>query len=175
MHEFSELVDRCVYFTLEELEKLQERVMEALQTSAATPLVKALQMIRLSKAILVVGMFSMFESILQDKLDCSNGFKDVKEFLKQKEEVELLDRFIELELAVNALKHGKGKSYNALIERLGGKIRSKVKKPDEYFFDEGDVSEVAVLVDVDDNFIHYCPQTIRDISEVIDKENSQYQ
>jgi hypothetical protein len=78
MHSFTELVDRCVTFTLEPLREGNERTIEALQKSGATTLVKTLQMIQLQKAILVVGMFSMFEANLQDGLSCANGFSEAK-------------------------------------------------------------------------------------------------
>jgi len=72
MHTFADIVDRGTAFTLEALRVANERTIDALQTSAATPLVKALQMIQLQKAILAVGMFSLFEAILQDGLMCSD-------------------------------------------------------------------------------------------------------
>jgi hypothetical protein len=67
-------------------------------------------MIRLEKAILVVGMFSIFDAILQDRLDCSNGIAEAKKILKDGGETELLEQFIDYELAINALKHGKGRA-----------------------------------------------------------------
>lgn len=81
MHKFTELIDRCVTFTIETLREVNDRVSEELQTSGTTRLVKTLQMVRLQKAILIVGMFSMFEANLQDSLDCDDGFKCAKEIL----------------------------------------------------------------------------------------------
>ena len=74
MHSFIELVDRCAAFTLETLREANERTIEALQTSGATSLVNTLKMIQLQKAILAVGMFSIFEANLQEGLRCANGF-----------------------------------------------------------------------------------------------------
>jgi len=65
MHPFSELVQHSTAFTLKALEVAQKTVVEELQHSASTPLVKALQMVSLQKAISSVGMFSMFDAILQ--------------------------------------------------------------------------------------------------------------
>jgi hypothetical protein len=65
MHLFSELVDRCVRFTLWKLAELQEQTNEELQTSGATRLVKNLKMVQMQKAIMVVGMFSLLESFAQ--------------------------------------------------------------------------------------------------------------
>ena len=68
MHEFSKLIDHSTSFTLEALKATENRIVDALQTSGATHLVASLQMIRLQKVIMAVGMFSIFEAILQDRL-----------------------------------------------------------------------------------------------------------
>ena len=169
MHNFSELIDNCTEFTLAALKEVEEKAIKALQTGGATPPVKALQMVRLGKAILAVGTFSIFEGILQDRLNCSNGFGEAKNILELNGETELLSRFIDLGLAINALKHGRGKSYSALLAKNGGTLNSKVKPPEEYFFDEGDVSGVTTLIDVDDKFIFSCVETIKLVSEKIKK------
>jgi hypothetical protein len=75
MHTFTELIDRCTALTLENLREVTERTTDALQTNSAITLVKALQMIQLQKAILAVGMFSIFEGELQDGLSCGHGFR----------------------------------------------------------------------------------------------------
>ena len=61
------------------------------------------------------------------------------------------------------------RSYNVLLAKNGGTLNSKVKQPDEHFFDEGDVSEVTMLVDVDDSFIYSCVETIKLVSDKIEK------
>jgi len=169
MHSFSELIGNCAGFTLSALKEVEDKSIEALQTSGATPPVKALQMVRLEKVILAVGIFSMFEAILQDRLNCKNGFAEAKSILKQSSNTELLSRFSDLELAINALKHGRGRSYHALIAKNGGSLNSRIKPPDEHFFLEGDVSEITTLIDVNDNFIHSCVEIIKQVSEEIEK------
>jgi hypothetical protein len=74
MHEFTDLIDRSTRFTLATLKEASDKIFEELQTSGATRLVKNLQMIRLQKAIMAAGMFSLFEAILQDRLGCQDGF-----------------------------------------------------------------------------------------------------
>lgn len=61
MHSFADLAARSINFTLATLKEAEDEVIEALQTSGATRHVKNLQMIQLSRAILAVGMFSIFE------------------------------------------------------------------------------------------------------------------
>jgi len=58
MHRFSELIDHCTYFALQYLDQTNEKIIEALQTSGATSLVRASQMIQLQKAIISIGMHS---------------------------------------------------------------------------------------------------------------------
>lgn len=169
MHDFSDLAYRCTVFTLTSLKEVEEKTIEALQTSGATSLVKTLQMTRLERTILAVGMFSVFEALLQDRLNCQDGFIEAKNILKKAGDLETLSQFTDLELAVNALKHGRGRSYNTLVEKEGGSIPSKVKTPSQNFFDEGDVSEISTLIDVDDNFIYSCVEIITRVSDSIKK------
>ena len=68
MHSFEELAQYCTEYILGALEETQHKVEAALQTSGATSLVEALQMIQLQKAISVVGVFSIFDAMLQDRL-----------------------------------------------------------------------------------------------------------
>lgn len=166
MHSFDDLADRCATFTLETLRNANERTVKALQTSAATPLVKTLQMIQLQKVIFAVGMFSIFEASLQDRLSCSDGFRGAEAILDQQGEHELKERFSDLAAAINVLKHGKGRSYDALVAKAG-KLPFRVKLPNEDFFFEGDVSEVSTLVEVDDEFVQRCGSVIGHVSEVL--------
>jgi hypothetical protein len=168
MHNFSELISICSVFTLTTLKEVEDKTIEELQTSAATPLVKTLQMVRLNKVIFAVGAFSVFEALLQDSLICNNGFEEAKNILKQAGETYLLEQFSDIKFAVNALKHGKGRSYNALIERSGGTLNAQVKQPLENFFFEGDVSEISTLIDVDDKFIEGCVEVIKKVSKIIE-------
>lgn len=166
MHSFTELVDRCTTFTLEALREVNDRTIKALQTSGATSLVKTLQMIQLQKAILAVGMFSLFEASLQDGLNCSNGFGEAARILDDEGELALKERFDDLFLAINVLKHGRGRSYDALVAKADT-LPFRVKLPGEAFFFEGDVSEVSMLIEVDHAFVQRCGEVISGVSEVI--------
>jgi hypothetical protein len=166
MHTFTDLIDRCTAFTLEALTEANERTINALQTSSTTTLVKTLQMIQLQKAMLAVGMFSIFEAILQDGLNCSDGFREANNILDRERESFLKERFSDLQLAINVLKHGRGRSYDALVARAGA-LSFRVKLPGEAFFCEGDVSEVSTLIEVDDTFVLGCAEVIRGVSDVL--------
>lgn len=166
MHSFDELADRCAAFTLEALRSANERTVEELQTRAATPLIKALQMIQLQKVILAVGMFSIFESSLQDRLKCRDGFREAEAILDQQGENSLKENFRDLAAAINVLKHGRGRSYDTLVAKAQG-LPFRVKLPDEEFFFEGDVSEVSTLIEVDDAFVQRCGDVISAVSEIL--------
>lgn len=163
MHGFDELIEHCTHFTLDALNATHEKLWDALQTSGATPLVKGLQMVQLQKAIFAVGMFSIFDAILQDGLSCDDGFRRAAEVLQCRGDHALKQRLGDLQLAINVLKHGRGRSYETLAAKAGA-LPFRVKLPDEAFFYEGDVSEVSTLVEVDDEFVKYCAGVIRDVS-----------
>jgi len=166
MHSFSELADRCTSFTLAALREANDRTVDMLQTSGATNLVKTLQMIQLQKAVLAVGMFSIFEADLQASLGCKNGFKKARQILDGKGKAELKDRFDDLYFAINALKHGRGDSYNTLVAKAE-QLPFRVKLPTESFFFEGDVAEVDTLIEVDDAFVQLCGDMISEVSQAI--------
>lgn len=174
MHIFTELVDRCATFTLETLREANDQTIEALQTSGATSLVKTLQMIQLQKAIFAVGMFSIFEASLQEGLSCSNGFGEAKKILDDEGELDLKERFDDLFLAVNVLKHGRGRSYEALVAKAEA-LSFRIKLPEESFFFEGDVSKVSTLVEVDDAFVQCCGDVISDVSGVIRRVRPEFE
>ena len=163
MHGFSELVQRSTAFSLNALEAAQQSAIEGLETSAATPRVKALQMVQLQKAISAVGMFSMFDAILQEELQCADGLREAADLLDVNGSAALKEQFSDLQLAVNVLKHGKGRSYEALVLKAAS-LPFKVKLPDEVFFNEGDVDEISTLVEVDDAFVLLCAEVIHDVS-----------
>ena len=167
MHSFPDLINRCTAFTLGALEEVNARTINALQTSGATALIKTLQMIRLQKTIMAVGMFSLFEATLQESLNCKNGFAEAKNILDQNGDAAILERFNDLELAINVLKHGLGRSYHALIAKSGGTLQTYVKQLNYQVSDEGEVSEIATLIEVDDKFIGHCAEVIEQVSVII--------
>lgn len=173
MHSFTELVDRCAIFTIETLNSANEKTIEALQTSAATSLVKTLQMIQLQKTIFAVGMFSIFEAILQEGLSCTNGFDEAKKILDEEGELDIKSSFENLILAINVLKHGRGRSYDTLVANEKS-LPFKIKLPDESFFPEGDVSGLSTLIQVDDAFVELCGDKIREVTVVIQRVHSEF-
>ena len=173
MHRYDELVYRSTAFTLNALEKLSSEVIEELQTRGLTASVKSLQMIQLQKATISIGMFSLFESILQKGLACQNGFVEAKNILRKSGKVELYNRFNDFLDAINVLKHGQGRSYEALVAKSGS-LPFKIKLPGENLFYEGDVSEISTLIQVDDKFVLSCAELIEHVSKEIRAEVPNY-
>lgn len=164
MHNFDKLVYISTKFTLKALEAENCKLLEEFQTNASTISVKNLQMIQLQKAIIAIGMFSLFDSMLQEGLSCRNGFEKAKKVLVQSGKVELNNRFNDFICAINVLKHGKGSSYEALVEK-SGLLPFRLKLPGEYFFDEGDISEVSTIIEVDGKFVLNCAELIEQVSK----------
>lgn len=164
MHSFKELIINSTRSTLAAFENSNEAFLESLKSLASTSSVKGLQMIQLQKVIFAIGMFSLFDSELQRELECDNGFSKASDVLIEKGEIELNKRFKIFILAINVLKHGKGHSYNKLIEEKSS-LPFKIKQPNQSFFEEGDVSEVLTLIEVDDKFVLNCAELISQVSD----------
>ena len=173
MHNFDDLVYRSTAFTLSALDEVNSKAIKSFGTGASTTNVKSLQMIQLQKAILAIGMFSLFESILQEGLSCHNGFEEAKKALIKNEKVDLHSRFDDFICGINVLKHGRGRSYNALVAK-SEILPFKIKLPDENFFFEGDGSEISTLIEVDDNFVLNCAELIEQISKEVRIEFPHY-
>lgn len=130
-------------------------------------------MIQLQKSIIAVGMFSLFEAKLQGGLSCSDGFREAADILDSEGEAVLKERFNDLRLAINVLKHGHGRSYDALVAKAGT-LGFKIKLPGEESFCEGDVSEVSTLIEVDDTFVLNCAEVIHKVSEAIKRAHPKF-
>jgi len=171
MHRFDELIYRGTSFTLEAIETSNNKIVDELSINASTIAIKNLQMLQLQKVILATGMFSIFDAFLQDGLSSTNGFEEAKKILIQKGYSELNDRFEIFINAINVLKHGRGRSYDALVSKSES-LPFRIKLPGEIFFFEGDVSEVSTLIEVDDKFVLNCAELIEHVSEILRKEGS---
>jgi hypothetical protein len=149
----------------------EQKVLDALQTSAATPLVQALRVFRLQRAIMAVGIYSLFESMLQAKMNWDQPFDQLKCHPSAQAQQELMNKFEEYRLAINVLKHGRGRSYEELCKRTTA-LEFRVKLPKEAFFFEGDVSEVESLIDVDNTFVQRCAEIVGSVLSILPVEAS---
>lgn len=168
MHSFEDLAQHCTEYMLGTLAETEHKVLQELETSGETSLVRALQMIQLQKAISVVGVFSMFDALLQDRLEMVDGFRAANEILETAGEADLKERFQDLQAAINVLKHGRGRSYDALVNRSES-LPFRIKMPGEVFINEGDLSEISTLIEVDVAFVQCCASMIREVSVALRK------
>ncbi len=173
MHAFTDLIYRGTTFTVRSLNEAESRVGKLLRESGSTVNVKNLQMIRLQKAILAVGMFSMFDAALQSSLASDDGFASARAALQDSGKVALVKRFDLFVAAVNVLKHGHGRSHDYLLAQKEP-LPFRVRRDDDPFFNEGDVSEISTLVEVTDQFVADCAQLIEDVGRAITKSRGVY-
>ena len=171
MHNFSELILHSSTFILSILKEIEDRTMQDLYNSPETIHIKKLQMINLQKTFFFIGVFSYYESLLQERLNSKNGFAEVKKILKNNNEFQLLEEFNELQCIVNVLKHGKGSSYNELLQKQKRKININIKHRNLNYFNEGNVNEICSIIEVDDKFITKSVRLINAIAIAIQKYN----
>lgn len=164
-----ELFAACVGFTLQHTHEAERQTFKELETSGATRLVNALRVFRLQRAVLAVGMFSMFEALLQSKLKWAQPFIQLDDYLRTHDQRELAAAIVDYRLAVNVLKHGEGRSHQELLARAD-RLEFRVRADGDHFCEEGDVSDVGILVDVDDQFVRRCAELIEQASEAIRSE-----
>jgi len=162
MHPFEKIIDYSKSSEIFALDELEGNIIQQLQTSAATPLVVTLQALNFRRAAFSVGMFSMLEAYLQDSVSEYYAFKSVKNILIENGKVELATKLNQFILAINVLKHGRGRSYDELVA-MTATLPFVIKKPDQHFFYEGDVSEIDTLIQVDNEFVNRCAEVIYDI------------
>ena len=101
----------------------------------------------------------LFESMLQAEIGPDDPLRSAKEGLRAVGRPDLAELLNCYQLAVNVLKHGDGQSYRRLLEQTD-QLPFKVKTKDQAFFDEGDVSEIPLLVDADEAFVGGLADTI---------------
>jgi hypothetical protein len=161
-----QLLTSCADFTLHHTNEAEQQTFKELETSGATRLVMALRIFRLQRAILAVGMFSMFEALLQSKLNWTQPFLQLDEFLRKHDRLDLASTITDYRLAINVLKHGEGRSHKELLTRAAT-LEFKVRAAGGHFCEEGDVSDVGILVDADDQFVRRCAEVIEQASDAI--------
>jgi hypothetical protein len=161
-----QLFTACMDFTLHHTHESEQQSLKELETSGATQFVNALRVFRLQRAVLAVGMFSMFEALLQSKLKWKDPVARLDDYLRAHDKNALASAIADYRLAVNALKHGEGRSHKELLARAD-QLEFKVRANGDHFDGEGDVTDVGILVDVDDKFVRRCAELIEQASEAI--------
>lgn len=157
-----ELVARAVRSFLRSIKEDQDRLYEVGRHSASNSLVIGFRLVTMRCAVAGIGAISILESMLQDTYDWQRPFEALNDHLRRHGLHEIADRFQDFRAAVNVLKHGRGRSYDGL-QRQGRELAFRVKPPDEPCFEEGDVAEIATLVEVNPEFLRNCSEIIEEI------------
>ncbi|EAX1415027.1 hypothetical protein ACV8TO_06095 [Citrobacter freundii] len=173
MHQFTEIASRSTHFSLRMINEAFESALIELSETERTSTVKSLQALNLAKVIYAVGLFSIFEGHVQQVLQCSNGFTEVKAILDQAGETALKEEFHNYYLAINALKHGDGASYNKLVAKIND-LDFEVDTPSTPAYEVGDLTAVSGLVKVDTAFIEKCMLLIEKVSDCIESQRPEY-
>jgi hypothetical protein len=170
MHDYQEILPRAVGIVLHALSEERKHISEQLQTSGATHLVKASQAVQLAKVCFAAGVVATSEAQLKTEFQITDryAFKAIAKELREHGERELAEAMERIVDATNALKHGDGTSYEALL-RADPNLQFKVKARDEAFFEEGDVSEVPSLVQVEDEYIRHCEDVLLSVLHTMRK------
>lgn len=171
MHSFATHCERATLNLLSMISEREGFILKEMETSGATINIVMIRNCNYLRVFHVVGMFSTFEAVLQRFFGGGEGaivkdpFGRVQEILGSKGLGNLLESFKIIRDSVNSLKHGYGRSYEKLLHPAN--LPFKIKRPDESFFDEGDVSEIDTLVQIDNEFVMRCVDVIRDVSRVL--------
>ena len=75
-------------------------------------------------------------------------------------------RIRDIQLAINVLKHGWGKNYDAIASKTYA-LPFGLKRPEEHFYHEGEVSEIHTLIEVSDAFVQQCSAILGEVSEAL--------
>jgi hypothetical protein len=151
-----DLLRRSIDFSLRAIEADEAKVVAALQTSAQSGLINHMRTFRLQRSVIAIGVFSIYESLLQDELGWDEPFNELITLLDIKGHNVLSGKFGDYRRAINVLKHGLGRSHDQLINKSEELLEFKVKPNYESFFEEGDVSEGQPLIDVGTEFVTRC-------------------
>ncbi|MDT7065545.1 hypothetical protein RQL35_14220 [Citrobacter freundii] len=173
MHQFTDIASISTNFSLRTINEAFERTEIELRETERTLPGKVLQALNLAKVIYAVGLFSIFEGHVQQALQCKDGFKEIKSILDQAGEATLKEEFEIYYQAINALKHGDGRSYNSLVQNIND-LDFGVETPSTPIYEVGDLTAVTGLVRVDDAFINNCMELIERVSACIEKIRPEY-
>lgn len=169
MHQFDDLLKMVIDSHIRKTSDMRDTVEKDLERLAPTRHIKNLQMLQLQNAIVAIGIFSLFESFMQGHFMVGHSISHIKEVLKRTQP-ELLKEFEMYRMAINVLKHGRGTSHDQLLQcrdRLPFQLREYHEEP----FFEGDVSEIATLIQVDDMFLLDASRVISAVYRTLESES----
>ena len=142
------------------IEEHEDQAFKILEVSGATSAVNALRALRVQKTTLAIGMFSMYEAVLQDGFGFGKyAFDDLEKKLKSDGHIDIAKDFEKYRLAINVLKHGSVRSYDDLLKFLPD-LEFNIQGDGSEIFEEGNVNVGQFLVHVDSTFVRRCAELI---------------
>src|SRR5262249_8636545 len=112
-----------------------------LETSGATRQMMTLRMLMLQRAVLAIGTFSLLTPA-PDQMR-AKPIDELDRYLS-KHGTQLPSDFTDYRLAINALKHGQGRSHTELLARAST-LNFKVRAAVDLFGEERDIFSVHVF------------------------------
>jgi len=157
LSDLQQLTD-CRRTLLPVLREAEESAIEMAENGLSTIGLRGVKSVKIQRAIVLVGMFSLLESALQAELDWKEPIRELKRVLGERGESSLASSVQRYELVVNTLKHGFGRSHTALVDdqERSFAVRRGLgdMDPDEY------VDIDNLLVDVTNALVEECADTI---------------
>lgn len=149
-----------------EINANRERVFEELGGFADSSAVNAFRTLTMSSYILCIGGLSVLEATIQQVYGWQDAFSELDAFLRAGNRTDLAERFQDYKDATNVLKHGVGRSYDRLVARRE-QLAFRIKGPGEQFLNEGDIGEVAGLIDADTAFAEQIASIVDELVDAI--------
>jgi hypothetical protein len=165
-HSFESIVSACANTLADGILETETRLLQELETSAATRLIVGLKMMQHQRVIVSVGVFSIFDAHLQDALECEDGFACAERQLLERGQTQLHEQFLHFRKAINVLKHGQGASYRRLLKDVG-KLPFELSREDDQEV-EGVVNDIGGYIIVDDRFIRDCARIAVEVCRALD-------
>lgn len=106
--------DRIFYRANQQMSDIVKR-MDGAQTDGQASLADDLQLATIEVEVAAVGIVSLFESRMQQRFKRGPFFVQLQKSLNTAGKADLADRVYAYYLAINVLKHGRGKSYDELL------------------------------------------------------------
>lgn len=177
MQRFLEIANGVVSSYCENFANREQAILKDLEASGSTRLVIGLQSLNWEKAIMVIGLFSLFESNIQSFYSPEkNTFAQMLTTLKNSriDHTDLIKKFCYFRNAINALKHGIGTSYKELVAK-NNFLPFEITIPNNNFRKEGDISEIPILVNVDEKFISNLMDILTECYKVVELEGNSWE
>lgn len=141
------------------------RVYEQLEISGATSLLTSIDVCNTQLSVVMIGIFSLFESRLQSLNGWEKPLEEVQSILNERLPERAM-QFEGLRLAINVLKHGEGASHTRLLA-LAVRLPFQIQTTYGEMHDEGDLCPPSDLILMTPELVEHCCDLIECSWELI--------